>query len=44
MTTANQGLVRGPVANPKRVRLPAETDHDDERDRADDGAEPTDEP
>ncbi len=42
MTTPGQGLVLGPVANPKRVRLPAESDHDDERDRADEEAERTD--
>ncbi len=42
MTTPGQGLVHGPVANPKRVRLPAESDRDDERDHADDEAEGTD--
>ncbi len=42
MTTPGQGLVLGPVANPKRVRLPAQTDRDDEGDRAEDEAERTD--
>jgi hypothetical protein len=44
MTTPSHGLVLGPVANPKRVRLPAETDREDERDHADDEAERTDQP
>ncbi len=42
MTTPGQGLVLGPVANPKRVRLPAQSDRDDERDREDDEAGRTD--